>query len=199
MTGVLLPATLLLRRRPGRAMTLTMTEVIEVAKTGRARCRSCRQAIDKGTLRFGEEQPSAFTEGMQMAWYHLACAARKRPAKVREALSRFEGEVPGRDEVEKLLVGAGEDKVVAYPYAERAPTGRSKCLHCAEPIAKDTLRVAVERAVEMAGTTRTGAGYLHPGCAREYEGANDLLARLLENSRKLVDTDREEISRVLSE
>lgn len=179
-------------------MTLRMTEVIEVAKTGRARCRSCRQAIDKGALRFGEEQPSAFAEGMQMAWYHLACAAGKRPAQVREALSRFEGEVPGRDELEKVLSEADE-KVVAFPHAERAPTGRSKCLHCREPIAKDELRVAVEREVEVAAMARTSAGYLHPGCAREYTGTNDLLALLLKNSRKLGDADRDELSRALPE
>ena len=179
-------------------MALTMTEIIEVAKTGRARCRSCRQAIDKGALRFGEEQPSAFSEEMQMAWHHLACAARKRPAQVREALSRFEGEVPGRAEVEKLLSEADET-VVSYPHAERAPTGRSKCLHCAKPIDKDALRVAVEREVEVGGMTRAGAGYLHPGCAREYTGTEDLAALLRKNSRKLGDADREELSRALSE
>ena len=179
-------------------MTITVTEVIEVAKTGRARCRSCRKTIDKGALRFGEEQPSAFTEGVQMAWSHLACAARKRPAQVREALSRFEGEVPGRDEVEKLLSEADED-VVAHPHAERAPTGRSKCLHWEEPISKDALRVAVEREVDVAGMTRTSAGYLHPRCAQEYTGTNDLLALLLKNSRKLGDADREELTRALSE
>lgn len=175
-----------------------MAEIIEVAKTGRARCRSCRQAIDKGALRFGEEQPSAFSEEMQMAWHHLACAARKRPAQVREALSRFEGEVPGRAEVEKLLSEADET-VVSYPYAERAPTGRSKCLHCAKPIDKDALRVAVEREVEVGGMARAGAGYLHPGCAREYTGTEDLEALLRKNSRKLGDADREELSRALSE
>ena len=56
-----------------------MAETIETAKTGRAKCRACRQPIEKGALRFGEEQPSAFAEGLQMAWYHLACAA-KQPA-----------------------------------------------------------------------------------------------------------------------
>jgi len=175
-----------------------MTEVIEVAKTGRARCRSCRQPIDKGALRFGEEQPSAFSDEMQMAWHHLACAARKKPAQVREALARFEGEVPGRDEIDKLLKGA-DDSAVAYPHAERAPTGRSRCLHCGNPIAKDALRVAVEREVEVGGMTRAGAGYLHPGCAREYTGTDDLLTRLQKNSKKLGDADREELARAMSE
>ena len=175
-----------------------MTQVIEVAKTGRARCRTCRQTIDKGALRFGEEQPSAFSDEMQMAWHHLACAARKKPAEVREALSQFPGEVPGRDEIEKLLAGADES-AAAFPHAERAPTGRSSCLQCREPIAKGALRVAVQRAVDVAGMARMGAGYLHPGCAPEYTGADDLLALLLKNSRKLGEADREELARALSE
>jgi Poly(ADP-ribose) polymerase and DNA-Ligase Zn-finger region len=179
-------------------MTTSMPEVIDVAKTSRARCRSCRQTIEKGALRFGEEQPSAFSDEMQMAWHHLACAARKKPAPVREALARFEGEVPGRDEIEKLLSSADET-AVAYPCAERAPTGRSKCLHCGNPIAKDALRVAVEREVEVGGMTRAGAGYLHPGCAREFTGTDDLLALLQRNSKKLGDADREELARALSE
>jgi hypothetical protein len=175
-----------------------MTQVIEVAKTGRARCRTCRQAIDKGALRFGEEQPSAFSDDMQMAWHHLACAAGKRPAQVREALSQFQGEVPGRDEIEKLLAEADET-AVAFPHAERAPTGRSSCLQCREPIAKGELRVAVQREVDVAGMARMGAGYLHPGCAPEFTGTDDLLALLLKNSRKLGDKDGEELARALSE
>ena len=174
-----------------------MAETIEVAKTGRARCRACKQPIEKGALRFGEEQPSAFSDEMQMAWHHLACAARKKPAAVREALSQFTGEVPGRDEIEKLLAEADET-AVAFPHAERAPTGRSSCLQCHEPIAKGALRVAVEREVDVAGMARMGAGYLHPGCAAEYTGTDDLLALLLKNSPKLGDEDREEL-RALSQ
>ena len=123
--------------------------------------------------------------------------AGKRPAQVREALSHFEGEIPERDEIEKRLAGADET-AVAYPRAERAPTGRSKCLHCGEPITKGALRVAVEREVEMAGAARMGAGYLHPGCAQEYTGTADLEARLLENSKKLADADRAELRQALS-
>jgi poly [ADP-ribose] polymerase len=172
-------------------------QVIEVAKTGRARCRICRQAIDKGALRFGEEQPSAFTEGLQMVWHHLACAARKNPGPVREALAQFQGEVPNRDEIERLLA-EGDETAVAFPHAERAPTGRSSCLQCRQPIAKGALRVAVQREVEAGGMARMGAGYLHPACAPAHTGTPDLLAVLLKNSRKLGDTDREELARALS-
>jgi poly [ADP-ribose] polymerase len=169
-----------------------MAETIEVAKTGRARCRTCRQAIEKGALRFGEEQPSAFTEGMQMVWHHLTCAAAKKPVQVRAALGTFSGEIPDRAALDAALAEADKTASV-YPYAERATTGRSKCLHCKEPIEKGTLRVATEREVEFGGMARAGAGYLHPKCAGEFLEEEDLPAALRQNSRGLTDADLAEL------
>jgi poly [ADP-ribose] polymerase len=170
-----------------------MAEMIEVAKTGRARCRACRQAIEKGALRFGEEQPSAFSEGMQWVWLHLDCAAKKKPALVREALAAFGGDVPNRAEIDALLADA-DKTATTFPYAERATTGRSKCLQCGEPIEKGSLRVATEREVEVGGMARASAGYLHPACALEYlEKEADLPAALRQNSRGLTDADLAEL------
>jgi hypothetical protein len=169
-----------------------MAEKIEVAKTGRSRCRSCRQSIEKDTLRFGEEQPSAFAEGMQWVWHHLTCAAKSKPTAVRSALATFEGEVPDRPALEALMA-EGDKTATVFPYAERASTGRSKCLHCREPIEKGTLRVATERELEQGGMARTGAGYLHPACAVEYLENEDLVAALRANSRGLEDADFSEL------
>jgi hypothetical protein len=169
-----------------------MAETIEVAKTGRARCRVCRENIEKGALRYGEEQPSAFAEGMQWVWHHLTCAAKKKPVGVRTALAAFEGEVPNRAEVEALLA-EGDKVATVFPYAERAPTGRSKCQQCHEPIEKGTLRVAVEREIEAGAMARAGAGYLHPACAAEYVEDEDLLATLRRNSRGLAEGDVAEL------
>lgn len=174
-----------------------MAESIEIAKTGRAKCRTCRQAIEKGTLRFGEEQPSAFSEGMQMVWFHLACAAGKKPVPVRTALAAFEGEVPDRAAIEAALAEADKTASV-FPYAERAATGRSKCLHCKEPIEKGTLRVATEREVEFGGMARAGAGYLHPKCAAKFLEAEDLAAALRQNSRGLSDADLSELDQQIA-
>ena len=163
--------------------------MIEAAKTGRSKCRACRQAIEKGALRFGEEQPSAFAEGMQWVWYHLACAAKKRPAAVRTALAAFTGEVPDRSALEAALVEA-DQVATTLPYVERAPTGRSKCLQCGQPIDKGALRVATEREVEPGGMPRSNVGYLHPRCAPAFLAAEgDLEARLRANSRGLSDAD----------
>jgi poly [ADP-ribose] polymerase len=171
-----------------------MAETIEVAKTGRARCRICRQAIEKGSLRYGEEQPSAFTDGLQWVWHHLPCAAKKRPAQVRSALAAYGGEVPDRAALEQALAEADETATV-FPYAERASTGRSTCLHCRQPIAKGSLRVAKERELEMG---RSGAGYLHPPCAAESLEEADLLGALRANSRGLGDADFEELVQQLA-
>ena len=48
-----------------------MGNVIEEAKSGRASCRTCKKAIAKGELRFGEEAPNAFGDTPSMRWHHL--------------------------------------------------------------------------------------------------------------------------------
>jgi len=174
-----------------------MAETIEIAKTGRSRCRTCRQTIEKGALRFGEEQPSAFTDGLQWVWHHLTCAAGKKPVQVRAALASFEGEVPNRAEIEAAMA-EGDKTATVYPYAERATTGRSKCLHCKEPIEKGALRIATERELEAGGMARPGVGYLHPACASEYLEREDVLAVVRENSRGLNEADVAELEEQLA-
>ena len=155
-----------------------MGHLIEEAKSGRARCRSCREAIAKGELRFGEEVPSAFGEGgMAMQWHHLACAARKKPQELASAVPGFAGTLP--DEIVKTMEeAASKAKPADFPYVERAPTGRSKCLVCEQPIEKDTVRVAVERELEIMGQVRKSAGYLHPACAGEFVEPTQLEAMM---------------------
>ena len=66
-----------------------MAHTIEPAKSGRASCRSCRQPIGKGELRFGEDVPNAFSDSGEPSyqWHHLACAAEKKPAQFTLALA----------------------------------------------------------------------------------------------------------------
>lgn len=172
-----------------------MAETIEIAKTGRARCRGCRQPIEKGALRFGEEQPSPFAEGMQWAWYHLPCAAKSKPVPLKAAMDAFGGEIPDRAAIEAAMAEADESASV-YPYAERAPTARSRCLQCREPIDKGALRVATERELEAMG--RPGTGYLHPRCAAQYIEQDDLPTAIRKNSRGLGDADFAELERELA-
>lgn len=178
-----------------------MAHTIETAKTGRAGCRACKTPIPKGDLRFGEEVPNAFSASGEMSfqWYHLPCAALKKPAQLKVALDAFTGEVPNKDELLKTLEESSKKlKPSNYPYAERASTGRSRCQQCAEPIEKGKLRVAVEREVETASFRTAGAGYLHPRCAKEYTKDEQVLEKIKANATGLKPEDLEELSKELS-
>ena len=124
-----------------------MPHVIEIAKSGRAACRTCHKNIDKGVLRFGEEAPNAFAEpGATVSsyrWHHLACAASKLSHELRPLLAAHEGEVPDREELLRILDEADANRPPPFPHADRAPTGRARCQECGEAIAKGALRVAV--------------------------------------------------------
>jgi len=161
-----------------------MPHMIEHAKSGRAACRSCKKKIEKGDLRLGEEIPNAFDPdgGTSHVWHHLACAAKKKPEALKQALATFSEPIPNREEIDKLLAEAKPEKA-AFPYAEKAPTSRSKCLKCGETFEKDTLRVAIQREVDTGAFTAKSAGYLHPGCAKEYTGDLELLAKVKANSK----------------
>lgn len=173
-----------------------MPHVIEEAKSGRASCRTCKEKIEKGVLRFGEEVPNQFSEGPSYQWHHLACAAQKKPVQLKQALDAFEGQVPDREALEQTIeANKGKAKATTLPYAEKAPTGRSKCMVCDEAIEKGDLRLAVEREVDTGSFVTRGAGYLHPACASESEHAEDpeLMAKLRQNSVSLAPADLDAI------
>jgi poly [ADP-ribose] polymerase len=177
---------------------------IETAKSGRATCRACRKPIAKGELRFGLEGTGGFaeTDAPTFMWHHLECAAKKHPDEMREELGRYEGEVPGRDAIEAKLAEAEAAKPPPFPHADRAPTGRARCLACSEAIAKGELRVAIEREIERGMTVTKGAGYLHPKCAAGYVEAQgstheELTEGIRKNSRDLGPADLDELFEVV--
>ena len=168
-----------------------MANVIEEAKSGRASCRTCKKAIGKGELRFGEEAPNAFGDAPTLRWHHLSCAAERLPAELKEVLDNHPGEVPDRAALDKIMadaLAAGRAKPGGFPYADKAPTGRARCLQCQQAIDKDTLRVAFEREIDTGAMVTRGAGYLHPTCVAAYAEANGLdraqaVAAVRSNSR----------------
>lgn len=169
-----------------------MENVIEVAKSGRAACRTCKEKIAKDELRLGEAVPNAFSDGDEPSyrWHHLKCAAAKKPSVLRAALATYTGDVPNKAELETLMAASkGKEKPSTFPYAEKAPTGRSTCLGCEEPIEKGALRVAIEREVDAGSFARKSAGYLHPACAPAEVEHDDLLGALKKNSVSLSPDD----------
>jgi poly [ADP-ribose] polymerase len=177
-----------------------MAHIIEVAKSGRAACRTCRKPIAKGELRFGEEAPNQFGDAGEASyrWHHLKCAAQKHTDDLRATLATFAGDVPEREEIERIMADADAKKPPPFPYADKAPTGRARCQGCGESIAKDAIRVAFEREIDRGGMMTKGAGYLHPACATAYleqQGSThaELTEGLRKNTRDLSPADLESL------
>jgi hypothetical protein len=157
--------------------------VIEAARSGRAKCKSCRKAIPKDGLRLGVLVEGPY--GVGHMWYHLTCAAKRLFDKVESAyeieawtLAKVPleaSDVPPLAELETLREEAEKKKVEKkeLPYTELAPSGRAKCKHCDELIEKDTPRVIIGREVEFGQQTRTTPINVHPACVADALHAED--------------------------
>ena len=153
---------------------------IESAKTGRSKCRKCREAIEKATLRLGIISYQFDTDG-SWGWYHLNCGAAFNPQAFEAAVSDYEGPIPDLDALREKAKKEARKSII--PRIEPAPSARALCLGCGEKIKpKGALRVVVEREVEeQPGIMRPR--YMHIGCASEHEPCEgDLQAILLANS-----------------
>lgn len=172
-------------------------DVIEAARSSRSHCRACRRTLEQGELRFGADEGGFYGDGASYSWFHLRCAAQRMPER---ALDAFKKVGPARlpdfdvllDTAEKALKKAASK----YPYGERAPSSRSRCLKCREAIAKGELRVAIEREIDAGTFVQTGAGYLHPACAVEQLNEPALGEVLRQNSPMLSDADKDELARL---
>jgi hypothetical protein len=146
--------------------------VIEGARSSRSKCKTCRKKIDMGALRIGILIEGPYGTGYM--WHHLKCAAKRQFDRVEEA---FELEawkeaktppegVPGIEDLRGLAEKAAEErqKKKEVPHTEPAPSGRSKCKHCNELIAQDSMRVVVGRDVEFGRQVRTSPINVHPKC-----------------------------------
>ena len=145
--------------------------VIEPAKSARSKCRSCRKKIDKGVTRLGVLVDGFYGPGY--SWNHVKCLAKKDISKVEEAYELLdldpEWKLPTLEALRKEAAKADEKKKEKKlaPYAERAPTGRSKCKHCGEGIDKGAWRVAILREVEFGNQVRAGPINVHAACVGE--------------------------------
>lgn len=175
-----------------------MPHIVERAATGRAKCRGCGQPIAKDTWRIGEAVPNLFADGEgaeSRHWYHVLCAAYRRPEACLEALEGAAETVP---DAESALAAAREG--VAHPRlprldaVERASSGRAACRECRAPIAKDTWRIGL---LFWQDGRFAPAGFIHPGCARAYTGAAALAARLRYASPSIEPADLDEVLRAI--
>jgi Poly(ADP-ribose) polymerase and DNA-Ligase Zn-finger region len=156
-----------------------MAHTIEPAASGRAKCRGCSRPIAKGELRLGARLPNPFDEENELTlWFHLRCGAYTRPEPFLEAVKDTTEIVENRDALEaEARRGLELERLPRLRGLELAPTGRSTCRHCREPIEKKVWRIVLTFYSEEEGRFSPG-GFLHLKCAREYFGTADLRDRI---------------------
>ena len=149
--------------------------VIEGARSGRSKCKSCRKKIDKDVLRIGVLIEGPY--GIGYLWHHLTCAAKRRLDDVEEAYATEawkHAKVPPEEyptiEVLRKLNEEAEEKHQSRketPWFEIDPSGRAKCKNCGDIMEKGSLRVVLGREVEFGNQYRTMPIHVHPACVAE--------------------------------
>ncbi len=166
--------------------------VIQPAATARSKCRGCGERIAAGVLRFGEVLPNPFADGETTHWFHLDCAAYKRPEPFLERLEAAAEPVP--DDATRLLEearrGIAHPRLPRVSGAERAPSGRAQCRSCRTPIDKGAWRISL---VFYEEGRFAPAGSIHVKCAQAYLETTDVVPRLKRFSPGLTDDDLREL------
>ena len=164
-----------------------MAHAIEPAPTGRAKCRGCGERIAAGELRFGERLPNPFADGEMTHWFHLDCAAFKRPEPFLETLEAMAGPVADSERLASIARGGlAHRRLPRINGAERASSGRAECRSCRQSIDKGAWRVSL---VFYEDDRFAPAGFIHAGCAQAYFETTDILDRIRRFSPKLGDED----------
>lgn len=180
-----------------------MPHIIEHASSGRAKCRACGGKIAAAELRFGERLPNPFADdgGEMTHWYHLTCAAYRRPEALMEVLQAADapaaGEIADRDRLlDAARLGVAHRRVPRVNVAERAPTGRAACRACKTPIEKGAWRISIVFYEE--GRFAPG-GFVHATCAASYFETTDILPRLTHFTPSLSEADAAELQQILND
>ena len=170
-----------------------MAHVLETATSGRAKCRGCGVAIAKGEMRFGERLPNAYGEGETTFWFHLRCAAYKRPEPLLQTLPVV-ADIPDKPALERIAQrSAAHPRLTRIDAAERAPSSQARCRQCRELIERGSWRIRLVFYDE--GGRFNPGGFLHLGCRDAYFEADDVLEQLLYFSRHLDADEREALGR----
>jgi poly(ADP-ribose) polymerase-like protein len=173
-----------------------MPHVFEPAATGRSKCRGCRQALQKGELRFGESLPNPFGEGEVMHWFHPACAAYKRPEALLEGLAAAPGPVADRESLERAArASLAQPRLARIDGAERSPSGQARCRSCHEPIERASWRI---RLVFHEEGSFSPGGFLHLACRGAYFETDDIAEQVLHFSPALEGAEREALRAALA-
>jgi hypothetical protein len=168
-----------------------MGHVLEPAATGRAKCRGCGERIAAGALRFGESLPNPFGEGEATHWFHVDCAAFKRPEPLLQALEERTEPLADSERLQsEAKLGVAHQRLPRINGAERAPSGRAQCRSCHTAIDKEAWRIILVFYEE--GRFAPG-GFVHARCARAYFETAEVMTRVRHFARGLSDDDAREL------
>jgi hypothetical protein len=168
--------------------------LLEPASSGRAGCRSCTEKIAKGELRLGERLLNSYTETDTTYWFHVTCAAYRRPESLLKAIEQSQAD-GASDPLSPELRAIAQKGVAHYRLGritrlEFAPSGRARCRHCKEAIASETLRFALT--IFQEGRFDP-IGFVHVGCGLAYFGTAVELERALYFGQHLSDEQRQAV------
>ena len=170
-----------------------MPHVIEPAPSGRASCRGCGGKIPNGSLRFGERLPNPYAdEGGEMThWFHLTCAAYRRPEPLLETLAAGASAIADVDQLtQQAQLGVTHRRLPRVSTAGRASSGRATCRACKDAIAKDAWRIAL---VFYDDGRFVPSGFIHAACTRPYIETTDIIDRVKHFSPELTAADLDEL------
>ncbi|VFQ91204.1 unnamed protein product [Cuscuta campestris] len=120
----------------------------EYAKSSRSSCKTCKNPIDKETLRLGKMVQATQFDGLMPMWNHASCILRK--AKQIKTTDDVEGLESLRwEDQEKIRKYVESDEsssapsLVAMEYGvETSPTSRATCKCCNAKIMKGEVRIS---------------------------------------------------------
>ena len=172
-----------------------MAHTIEPAASGRAKCRGCGKPIAKGELRFGERLPNPFADGEMTLWFHLQCAALKRPEPLGEILPQSQLDIEDRESlVRNIEFGLQHRRVERINGAEKASTGRARCRSCREVINKGEWRIPL---VFFEEGMFNASGFVHVACANQHFETTDIVGYIEHFTEALSPEDLKEIQQAL--
>ncbi len=174
-----------------------MAHTIEPAASGRAKCRGCGKPIAKDEMRFGERLPNPFADGEMTLWFHLRCAALKRPESLNDTLQESATDIEDRQSLIKSIeFGLEHRQVERINGVEKATAGRARCRSCREVISKGQWRIPL---VFFEEGMFNASGFVHVACAARFFETTSILPYLEQFTEELLPEDLEEVKLTLDE
>ncbi len=126
-------------------------------------------------------------------WFHLICAAYRRPDPLLETM-------PASGEQDERVTAEARRslelrRLPRIDGGQRDPSGRAKCRSCRETIQKGEWRIRL--AFFEQGRFEPG-GFIHVACAPTYFETDDVAPRVLHFSADLAAEERADLERALA-